>query len=237
MVTLSDNRDCKLGGTMYETSQIVFRSATPGDANRLARFQIRAWKEHYSEFLPHWSLDQVSVEDRAEAWRMILRDPARHADTEVQLAETKGAIAGFGAVGRQRSERLSSLGFGGDISAIYVDSAYQARGLGRRILARLFRRLKAMGERRASLWVIRDNVRARRFMEATGAELLDPGAGGRYHAIDDVAYGWARIDELVPSSHDKILTERGSRIGAARRVTLAGPVFGEGSVRARSSKV
>ena len=118
---------------MHDTPQIVFRPAVSGDAKRLATFQINAWKEHYASFLPCWTLDQVSVEDRTEAWRMILRNPARHADTEVHLAEVQGRIAGFGAVGRQRSERLSALGYGGDVSAIYVDSDFQARGLGRRI--------------------------------------------------------------------------------------------------------
>lgn len=216
-----------LGGLMHDMPQIAFRPAIPGDESALAAFQINAWNEHYAAFLPRWSLDQVSLEDRTEAWRMILRNPARHADTEVHLAEVSGQIAGFGAVGRQRSARLSGLGYGGDISAIYVRSDVQARGLGRRILARLFRRLRAMGEDKASLWVIRDNLRARRFMEATGAELLDLGAGGRHHAIDDVAYGWPRIGTLYPASHAKILSGHDRRSISARPVSLARPESAE----------
>lgn len=221
---------------MHEMSQIEFRPAEADDAKRLAAFQIRAWKEHYAAFLPRWTLDQVSQEDRSEAWRMILRNPARHADTEVHLAEVSGQIAGFGAVGRQRSQRLSALGYGGDISAVYVGGPFQARGLGRRILARLFRRLKAMGESKASLWVIRDNVRARRFMEATGAELLDPGAGGRHHAIDDVAYGWSKIDTLFATPHSKALSGHDRCSIAARPVTLACPEFAEAQTPYRASK-
>ncbi|MEO1238971.1 MAG: GNAT family N-acetyltransferase [Pseudomonadota bacterium] len=221
---------------MHDIPQVGFRAAQPEDARGLAAFQIKAWKDHYDAFLPHWTLDQVSIEDRSEAWRMILRNPARHADTEVHLAEVSGQIAGFGAVGRQRSARLSALGYGGDVSAIYVGRAFQARGLGRRILARLFRRLKAMGETKASLWVIRDNLRARRFMEATGAELLDPGAGGRHHAIDDVAYGWSRIDTLFPTSHTKILSGHDRYSVAARPVTLARPRFAAAQTSFRPSK-
>lgn len=173
---------------------IGFRSAEIEDAQRLAGFQIRAWAEHYRAFLSEWTLDRISLEDRAEAWRMILRNPERHGDTHVFLAETAGHIIGFGACGFQRSERLAGLGYGGEVSAIYVDRARQSQGLERNILRRLFIDLSARGERRASLWVIRENRAARGFAEARGAILLDPGVGGRYHILDDVAYGWRTLD-------------------------------------------
>ena len=214
---------------MQNTPEIIFRPAVPGDARRLAEFQIRAWVENYRDFLPRWTLDQVSVEDRSEAWRMILRAPQVHSDTEVHLAECNREIAGFGAIGRQRSDRLVGLGFGGEISAIYVAKAYQANGLGRRILARLFRRLKAMGETNASLWVIRDNFKARRFLEATGAVLLDPGAGGRYHAMDDVAYGWTKLDPFRLQRAMRDATGYDRRSLSERSVSLPVPEFAEAS--------
>ncbi len=212
---------------MQDATEIIFRPAVPGDARRLAEFQIRAWAENYRDFLPRWTLDQVLVEDRTEAWRMILRAPHAHADTEVHLAEWNRTIAGFGAIGRQRSQRLSKLGFGGEISAIYIAKALQANGLGRRVLARLFRRLREMGETSASLWVIRDNLKARRFLEATGAQLLDPGAGGRYHAMDDVAYGWTKLDPFRLQRMVRVVSGADRRGLAARAVSLPMPGFAE----------
>lgn len=214
---------------MTRASTITFRNAQLGDASALAAFQVRAWKENYRDFLPRWSLDAVTVEDRSEAWRMILRAPRRHGASEVILAECGGAVAGFAAAGHQRSERLRRLGYGGEISAIYVDRAWQGSGLGRRLLSRVFAGLGRLGERRASLWIIRENRKARGFAEALGAELLDPGAGGRLHALDDVAYGWRRLDLCPKPVPVASLTGKTRADLAARSVSLARPALHNGA--------
>ena len=179
---------------MTRTLDMSFRIATVEDAAALARFQVRAWSENYRDFLPRGTLDGVSVEDRAEAWRMILGNPSRHGDTEAVLAETSRGLAGFGAAGRQRDPALARLGYGGEISAIYVGREEQGHGLGRRLLARLFGMISRLGERRASFWVIRENEKARGFAEAMGGEVLDVDSGGRHHALDELAYGWRRLE-------------------------------------------
>lgn len=194
---------------MTRALDMSFRTATVQDAGALARFQVRAWRENYRDFLPRGTLDAVSVEDRTEAWRMILGNPSKHGDTEAVLAVTSRGLAGFGAAGRQRDPTLGRMGFGGEISAIYVDRDEQGHGLGRRMLARLFGTLSRLGERRASLWVIRDNKKARGFAEATGGELLDVGSGGRHHALDEVAYGWRRL-ELSSGSLPVVDEHRGT---------------------------
>ena len=183
---------------MTDVDSVSFRSADREDANRIGAFQVRSWAESYASFLPAWTLGSVTAEDRAEAWRMILDDPLRHDRTRVLIGEAAGAIVALGACGLQRSEPVAALGYDGEISALYVAKDAQSRGVGRRLLRRLFREL---------------------------AELLTLGVGGRHHALDDVAYGWPRL-ELAPRpvAIDSLFTPEAA---PARPVTLGAPVFAE----------
>lgn len=177
--------------------------AWPADAPDLARMHVESWRESYPGLVPEAMLAALSVEARTAAWRRILAEPGQAAG--VFVAALDGRIVGFGSYGAQRAEALRARGYAGEISALYVLKAFQRRGLGARLLFRMAFRLEVSGLQAASLWVLRDNLPARRFYERCGGELLGEREDVRPQgALHEVAYGWPAVARLLRFTGDII---------------------------------
>jgi L-amino acid N-acyltransferase YncA len=81
------------------------------------------------------------------------------------VAEEDGAIIGFAIFGACRDADLAGWG---QLNAIYVAPDAWRRGVGASLLDESCARLATLGFERAALWVLRDNLRARRFYEKHG---------------------------------------------------------------------
>jgi GNAT superfamily N-acetyltransferase len=140
------------------------RDATIDDAESLAIVHVRGWQWGYRGMLPSAYLAGLSVERRAEQWRSWLLDPGR---TCTWVAGTEElALAGFVAAGPSRDPGAGAET--GEIYAIYLEEAAAGSGAGRALLERGIDGLREAGFARATLWVLRDNARARRFYEKEG---------------------------------------------------------------------
>jgi ribosomal protein S18 acetylase RimI-like enzyme len=177
------------------------RIATPDDAPALAAMHVASWHETYTGLLPDKMLSGLSVESRAAAWATIMQDPGTEPATErstaVYLAEHQGAIIGFGSCGAQRTESLKAKGYDGEVSAIYVLREFQKRKIGTRLLRAMSSELIRRGFNAAALWVLRENLRARRFYEHVGSKVIaereDIRDGG---VLVELSYGWLDLKEL-----------------------------------------
>ncbi|KZS75817.1 acetyltransferase [Mycobacterium kansasii] len=138
------------------------RAAVPEDAEAVARVHVRSWQCAYPGLIDQEYLDGL----RPEAWagrytfgRMGLRLPA------TVVAVDGSAICGLATTGLSRDHDLPNCG---ELMAIYVDPAWMGSGVGRLLMAAARDRLRRVGVRHASLWVLDRNVRARRFYERDG---------------------------------------------------------------------
>ncbi|WP_375426468.1 GNAT family N-acetyltransferase [uncultured Friedmanniella sp.] len=146
---------------------VIIREALPDDAEGLGRCHLACWREAYTGLVPQDRLDVVlaAIDERVERWRRILAGfPGR------LLAEDAGDVVGFAAAGASRDDDLA---LDQELYALYVRQAYWGTGLGHLLIT------AAIGEAAASLWVFRDNARARRFYAAhgfvpDGSEKLEP---------------------------------------------------------------
>jgi ribosomal protein S18 acetylase RimI-like enzyme len=109
-------------------------------------------------------LDNLSVTDRANRWVDILA--ASDSDSTTLVDADGDIVHGFVSVGPCRDEeRAANTAW--EIYAIYIDPVFQRRGYGEALLrAALARVPKAVS--RMTLWVLADNVGARRFYESLG---------------------------------------------------------------------
>lgn len=126
------------------------RLAVPADAEPLGRCHCACWQEAYADLVDPERLAPLvaDVAGRVERWRRIL------ATSEGPLvAEHDGEIVGFASAGRNRDEDLDVAL---ELYALYVRRAWWGTGLGHRLLT------TALDGAAASLWVFRDNPRARR---------------------------------------------------------------------------
>jgi GNAT superfamily N-acetyltransferase len=158
--------------------------------------QVTSWQAAYPGLIDQAFLDSLDIEDRTLAWSRILRQPRG----KVLLAEEDGAAIGFCAVGPAIEDHW------GEVFAIYVDPARWGSGVGRDLLAAGEDSLAREGHRRALLWVLEGNARARAFYERQGWALGKP---IRIEAIGGADVTEVRYEkplgtnELVPGRLDR----------------------------------
>jgi len=134
------------------------RRATVDDARAIAEAHVRAWQVAYRHAFPAEKLDALSVEERAARWRLNV------AEQDVLVAEDAGEVVGWASAGPGRDDDTE-----GELYGLYVLPEAWGRGAGRALIAQVERDLGAR-YRDATLWVLEDNPRARRFYERAGWE-------------------------------------------------------------------
>jgi len=176
------------------------RPALVADASAIAQVHVRAWRETYSGLMPDDLLANLSVARRAERWQRILSEPENFDGAAVFIAEHEGAAIGFGSSGKQRTQALKDRGYTAEISALYVLSFAQRRGVGSSLMDALARTLLGRGHRAASLWVLRENAAARGFYERLRGEVVSRKEERRETAtLVEIAYGWRDLGDLLKS--------------------------------------
>jgi ribosomal protein S18 acetylase RimI-like enzyme len=145
----------------HGTAPGLIRAARPADARAIAGVHVATWRNAYVGLLPDEVLAGLDTGEWAHRWRGRLAAPAE--GTFVLVFEHDGRVGGFVSGGPSRDQFP-----GGEVYAIYVDPARQARGAGSRLLAAAARHLAEAHFTDASLWVLADNHPARRFYESQG---------------------------------------------------------------------
>ena len=161
------------------------RLATDADATAIARLQLASWRSAYAGLLPAAYLAQFSDEERAEEWRQLLSQ----GDHTVFVAESdEGEIAGFGCIRPDLDPEAPASIF---VPSLHVLPTRRRQGIGQVMLAAISEHCQSRGAPGFYLWVLKDNVPARRFYEAMGGEFC----GEERHDLggamaDEVAYRW-----------------------------------------------
>jgi GNAT superfamily N-acetyltransferase len=137
---------------------VEIRTASARDADSVERIRVRGWQVAYRHVLPPHELDAMPVDP--SRWERRLAHPPTGWSTFVAVAD--GHVVGFASVGPSRDE-----GGIGELYAIYVDPDAWSTGAGRALIVQAEERL-ALEYTEATLWVLEDNPRARRFYEVAG---------------------------------------------------------------------
>jgi GNAT superfamily N-acetyltransferase len=167
---------------------VQVRRATARDAASITRIQERGWQAAYRHVFPVEELDRGGFIEPAR-WRARLRHPPKGWVTFVAARDR--TVVGFASVGPSRD--LPELG---ELYAIYVDPGEWSGGTGRALILEAEREL-ASRYTEATLWVLEDNPRARKFYERAGWQ-----ADGARKSFDrwGVAAPEVRYRKLLTSS-------------------------------------
>ena len=172
---------------------IRIRRAVRGDAPAIGRVHVETWQSAYAGLLPDSMLAQMSDVRQSALWARTLGNQVEARGVFVADDEEMGVV-GFGSCGpvRDLPEGLDRADRGrvGEVYLLYVETDFQNRGLGRRLLDAMFRQLRADGFDTAALWMLAENP-TRFFYEGLGGTLVgertDTFAGAD---VDEVAYAW-----------------------------------------------
>jgi GNAT superfamily N-acetyltransferase len=137
---------------------VEIRPAASNDSETIEAVRVRGWQVAYRHVFPAAELDALPVD--GTRWRARIDKPPPGWATFVAVED--GAVVGFSCVGPSRDEHGL-----GELYAIYVHPAAWSTGAGRALLERAEEQLRGEYEV-ATLWVLEDNPRARRFYEAAG---------------------------------------------------------------------
>jgi ribosomal protein S18 acetylase RimI-like enzyme len=134
------------------------RRATAADAAAIETIRVNGWRVAYRHVLPVDELDAMVID--ATRWRSRLEKPPAGWSTAV--AVNGDLVVGFASIGPSRDEQGI-----GELYAIYVDPAHWSTGAGRSLLDWGEAQLRSEYAE-ATLWVLEENPRARRFYERAG---------------------------------------------------------------------
>jgi ribosomal protein S18 acetylase RimI-like enzyme len=181
---------------------VVIRAGSAAYAAQIAAVQRETWFAAYQGVIAPEVIDRVTAPDngarvrqtfRTRPWQRMLVavDPAA-VDPAAVDPDASGTV-GYASFGPEMDvlnapwpHPLTADGQGGRVAelyALYVRPAWWSTGTGRALMEKVLARSAAAGYRSISLWVLRDNERARRFYEragfaADGATNVLTGLGG-----------------------------------------------------------
>ncbi|HEY5900483.1 MAG TPA: GNAT family N-acetyltransferase [Burkholderiales bacterium] len=145
-----------------EERRIALREARVADAAALAEIHIAAWRAAYRGLMPDDYLAALSLDERTKMWASGL---ARPSPAQSVIAEIDGVAAGFCLFGPSRDEEPPEVA---EIYAVNIHPQFWRRGAGRALCEHAAREAAAREHTTLTLWVLRDNQRARRFYESLG---------------------------------------------------------------------
>jgi ribosomal protein S18 acetylase RimI-like enzyme len=143
---------------------VEIREASAADARAIGEVHVGSWRAAYAGLLSQATIDSHSVDSRSKSWLASFESGELEA---TWLAEVGGTVVGFALTGRAGDADLDPVQVG-EIYAMYVLPDAWGAGVGRMLLQRTVTDFRARGYRRAVLWVLESNARARRFYEAQG---------------------------------------------------------------------
>lgn len=147
------------------------------EARTIAQFMLRSWRDAYAGIVPPTVLWYETEEAIEQRWKSHLSKPERH----ILAAYNNGQLVGIILYGKAKPRHVRQAD--GHITSLYVDQRIHGQGIGKQLLKRAAREWLMCGGQSLSVGVLKDNLKARAFYEATGAMLHSEGVF-RWHGHD-----------------------------------------------------
>jgi GNAT superfamily N-acetyltransferase len=191
------------------TAALCIREAVAGDAEGIARVQVEGWNRAYRSFIPDCLPASYSLERRHGEWRQRLAEPP---GGKLHLVAVEGgqvlAICSGGPPFRDEViVEGDTDAYTAQVYGLYVMPERHGEGIGGRLLGDLAVRLAAQGHANLCLWAFVRNP-FRGFYEKLGGRTLARAewrVGGV--TVEEMAYGWPEIAELIQACSAEGKTE------------------------------
>ena len=143
---------------------MTIRLAKAGDARAIAEVHVASSRAAYRDLVPAQTLlMKRTISQREQIWQKILSEH----ETATLVLEERGRLIGFVNVGATRDPDKEAA-VTAEINSIYLAPEHWGQGHGQRLCQSALAHLRRAGFREATLWVLAENQRARRFYEKLG---------------------------------------------------------------------
>jgi len=140
---------------------LTIRNTGIAQARDAAKVHVLSWKAAYKGIVPDEYLDRLSVENRAERFRENYERIKENSFVAANDGEIIGVLAIHKSLDADRADC-------GEIEAVYLLPEYWGRGYGKQMMDFAIHKLNEWGFRDILLWVLEENLRARKFYEKCG---------------------------------------------------------------------
>ena len=157
---------------------VVIRAGSAADAAPIAAVQRESWFAAYAGIIPDEIIDRVTAPDDGARVRQSFRTRPWQRMIVATPDDEQAGVVGYASFGPETDmlstpwpHPLSTDGEDGRVAelyALYVRPAWWSTGTGRTLMQRVLARSAGAGFSSITLWVLRDNRRARRFYERAG---------------------------------------------------------------------
>lgn len=182
--------------------EIAVRDATPGDREAITSLHVRVSQRAYAGMLPADYLADIMPDEKARLWEERLSGGVDPEKLHVTLAHIDTELAGFSCfLFDQEAE------FGTYLHNLYVDPAYQGKGIARSLLAAGIQRFSPQQRNQpVHLLTLAGNHPARRFYERINGQIIEEKRSvmASYPEVLFVRYQWRSAHELYANNLAKI---------------------------------
>ena len=132
------------------------------DCDSLGLIQSESWKEAYKGIVPNSVLKDMTPENCSKKFNFLFSNESG----KVALIKDENQIRGFICFGPNRDEDLNSSY--GEIWGVYLLPTFWGQGIGTQLSSWAMKELQKMGFHEVSLWVLEENINARKFYKKMG---------------------------------------------------------------------
>ena len=139
------------------------RRALAADAEGVGHIHVESWNVAYRGIMPDDVIARTDLAYRTRFWAERIADP----DWPVFLIEEHDQAVAFCQMipTRDADDDAARVGH---ITSLHVLPNLRGRGYGRRLLDHVLAEFRRRGVSEVTLWVLKENRKARRFYEGTG---------------------------------------------------------------------
>lgn len=134
------------------------REAIQSDCKGIGKVYCDSWNAAYQNILPQTYLDSLTAKNCA---------PDKVATNDIVLIE-KESVLGICHISGARDRDEKEWG---EVVAIYLLPEKWGSGVGSKLIQAALSKLKQKGFQNICLWVLKDNIRARKFYEKNGFKI------------------------------------------------------------------
>ncbi|AJC54950.1 GNAT family N-acetyltransferase [Streptomyces sp. 769] len=149
---------------VYGAGMLRVQEMTEADIDAVSAIRVRGWQAAYAGIVPQPYLDGMTVEDDARERRSWFRRSPDRVLNLVAIDDHAGTV-GWACLGPCRGEVPPGTG---EVYALYIRPDLTGNGIGTVLINALHSRATGQQFDTLMLWVLQDNLRARRFYESLG---------------------------------------------------------------------
>lgn len=162
---------------------IIIRTATINDAEKVAKIKIEGWQTAYRGIIDDDFLDNMNINEEIEKRKNNIENGA-----DIIVAELDNEIVGFCLYRNYIKDPESYPNANCELSSLYVRSSLKRRGIGTKLMQHVIQKLQNQGKTKMILGCLKENYPSRAFYEKMGGKVLK---------TEKIAFGNKEYEETI----------------------------------------